>query len=239
MLGRMLLAGVLAGIAAGAIVSVVQTHTTTPLILAAEKYETGALPAAPAARRSQMEPASLPAGGRGEGGGKTAWEPEDGLERTFHTVLANALTGVGCGLLLVAAFALSRRPVNRRRGVLWGLAGFAVFSLAPALGLPPELPGMGAGVADLGERQIWWSATVLATGIGLALIVFAKRAALKGLGGVLLAAPHLVGAPHPEHLAGLVPAELAADFVVASLLTSALFWTALGGIAGHLYAKRA
>ncbi len=238
MLRRILFAGILAGIAAGAIVSVVQTLSTTPLILEAEKYESGALPAAPAAQRSQMEPAPSAAGGRGEGGDEAAWEPAEGLERTFYTVLANALTGVGCGFLLVAAFALSRRPVDWRRGALWGLGGFAVFSLAPALGLPPELPGMGAGVADLAAGQLWWSATVAATGIGLALIVFPARAALKGLGAVLLVAPHVIGAPHPEQFAGTVPAELAAEFVMASLLTSALFWTALGGIAGYLYPSK-
>ncbi len=151
-------------------------------------------------------------------------------------MLANALTGVGFGFVLVAGFALARRPVDWRRGALWGLGGFAVFSLAPALGLPPELPGMAA--ANLAARQLWWSATVAATGIGLALIVFSPRAALKGLGAVLLVAPHAIGAPHPEHFAGTVPAELAAEFVMASLLASALFWTALGGIAGYLYPSK-
>ena len=54
--------------------------------------------------------------------------------------------------------------------MFWGFAGFAVFTLAPGLGLPPELPAMPA--ADLGDRQIWWTATVLATAVGLALIAF-------------------------------------------------------------------
>ncbi len=236
MLRRILFAGVLAGIAAGVIISVVQTLSVTPLILEAEKYESGVYVTAPAARPWQMEPAPSAADGRGEGGDEAAWQPEDGLERTLYTVLANALTGVGFGFVLVAGFALARRPVDWRRGALWGLGGFAVFSLAPALGLPPELPGMAA--ANLAARQLWWSATVAATGIGLALIVFSPRAALKGLGAVLLVAPHAIGAPHPEHFAGTVPAELAAEFVMASLLASALFWTALGGIAGYLYPSK-
>ncbi len=46
-------------------------------------------------------------------------------------------------------------------GLLWGLAGFVVFVLAPNFGLPPELPGMQAG--DLMQRQIWWLATVVLT----------------------------------------------------------------------------
>jgi len=36
---------------------------------------------------------------------------------------------VGYALLLVACFSLSGRAVDGRRGVLWGLAGFAAFSL--------------------------------------------------------------------------------------------------------------
>ncbi|MEI2612914.1 MAG: CbtA family protein [Candidatus Promineifilaceae bacterium] len=39
------------------------------------------------------------------------------------------------------------------------------FQLAPAFGLPPELPGMAA--ADLGARQVWWCGTALATGVGI------------------------------------------------------------------------
>ncbi len=34
-----------------------------------------------------------------------------------------------------------------------------------------------------------------------------------------------------------LPAELAAEFAVASLLTTCLFWLVLGGLAGHLYQK--
>ena len=44
---------------------------------------------------------------------------------------------------------------------MWGLAGFAVFTIAPGLGLPPELPGVPA--APLLSRQIWWVTAVLAT----------------------------------------------------------------------------
>ncbi len=50
MLRRILFAGVLAGIAAGVIISVVQTLSVTPLILEAEKYESGVYVTAPAAR---------------------------------------------------------------------------------------------------------------------------------------------------------------------------------------------
>ena len=238
MLRRVLVTGLSAGLLAGLFSAAIQIAWITPIILEAEVYESAE------ARTGAPDPASRPgtsgvsfvllAAERLEGN-EGAWAPEDGLERTLFTVLANVLTGVGFGLILVAAVTLSGRHVDPGRGVLWGLAGFAVFTLAPALGLPPELPGMVA--ADLGARQTWWIGTVISTTGGLALIVFARHRLLKGLGVALLLAPHAVGAPHPGQFGGKVPGELAAEFAVASLFTAALFWTALGGIAGYFHRK--
>jgi predicted cobalt transporter CbtA len=70
-----------------------------------------------------------------------AWEPEDGIEKTAYTLLADLLTGIGFALLLAAGLALQGGTVTWRTGPFWGLAGFATFTLAPGLGLPPELPG--------------------------------------------------------------------------------------------------
>ena len=246
MLRRVLVTGLSAGLLAGLFVAAIQIAWITPIIQEAEIYESAET------RTGAPDPASRPgtsgassvllAAERLEGpaaerleGNEGAWAPEDGLERTLFTVLASVLTGVGFGLILVAAVTLSGRHVDPGRGVLWGLAGFAVFTLAPALGLPPELPGMAA--ADLGARQTWWIGTVISTTGGLALIVFARHRLLKGLGVALLLAPHAVGAPHPGQFGGKVPGELAAEFAVASLFTAALFWTALGGIAGYFHRK--
>ena len=246
MLRRVLVTGLTAGLLAGLFVAAIQIAWITPIILEAEIYESAeARTEAPVpASRTGTSGASFvpPAAERLEGpaaerleGNEGAWAPEDGLERTLFTVLANVLTGVGFGLILVAAVTLSGRHVDPGRGVLWGLAGFAVFTLAPALGLPPELPGMAA--ADLGARQTWWIGTVISTAGGLALIVFARHRLLKGLGLALLLVPHALGAPHPGQFGGPVPAELAAEFAVASLFTTALFWTALGGFAGYFHRK--
>ena len=60
------------------------------------------------------------------------------------TVAANIVTAVGFALLLVAASEFAGGIAGWRSGLLWGLAGFAVFTLAPGLGLPPELPAMPA-----------------------------------------------------------------------------------------------
>ncbi|MCY1459810.1 cobalt transporter subunit CbtA (proposed) [compost metagenome] len=120
-------------------------------------------------------------------------------------------------------------------GALWGLGGFAVFCLAPTLGLPPELPGTAA--ADLAQRQAWWVGTAAATAVGLALIVFAHNWLLKIVGAVLLVVPHVIGAPQPEVHQMLAPEALEAEFKVASLLTNAAFWLALGLISAWLYRR--
>ena len=44
----------------------------------------------------------------------------------------------------------------------------------------------------------------------------------------LIAAPHIIGAPHPQTQDSAVPAVLAADFAASSLAMMALFWIVLG-----------
>ena len=156
------------------------------------------------------------------------------LLRVAETVGANVLVGVGFGLLLTAAFVIYGQVINAGRGLLWGLAGFAAFALAPSLGLPPELPGMVAG--DVGPRQVWWLFTALATIAGLGSVVFSTRMWLRAAGAALIAVPHIIGAPG-SHGVGLVPPELAAEFAAASLATAALFWVVLGATAGLVYGR--
>lgn len=210
MFRRIFLTAVLAGVAAGLLLTALQALTTVPLILEAESYETAATQEA-------------------------VWAPAEGLERGVYTGFANVLSAVGFALLLAAGFALRGRPVDGRRGALWGLAGFATFSLAPALGLPPELPGSLA--AELSARQGWWLATVGLTGLGLWLLVLGRTHWQRGLGIVAIAAPHLVGAPHPPELGGPVPPELAAHFAATALGVMAVFWVLLGWLAGSLFAR--
>ncbi len=148
-------------------------------------------------------------------------------------------------LLLIAGFALletTGRVVDAGKGLLWGLAGFAAFQLAPAMGLAPELPGTIA--ADLGARQIWWWSTVIATGAGTALFAFGGQF-WRGkvwpfaLAGALLAIPHGIGAPQPEAFFGVAPPEVAAAFTARVLGTGLIVWTALGWLAGHFWATSA
>lgn len=156
--------------------------------------------------------------------------------RFFVTMAVNVLAGVGFGLLLAAAFALHGRETSFYRGVIWGIAGYTAFVAAPALGLPPELPG--AVAAELQARQLWWLGTVGATLAALSLIFLSRRLWLVFIGGFLAALPHAIGAPHPgPGRLGPFPEGLATEFIYASLATSLVFWLMLGGAAGWLYQR--
>ncbi len=232
MLGKILATAILCGFAAGILISVIQSVWVTPLIYRAETFEAaaGAGPSHPG------EDAAVPAPARA-GAEAEPWAPADGVERVFFTVLANVLSGIGFALLLAGAIALSGREVNGLRGALWGVAGFMVFGIAPAIGLPPDPPGVDAG--PLLDRQVWWLGTVTATASGLALLVFGRRAVLTLAGVALVVLPHAIGAPHVDVYGGATPADVIDAFVIASLATTGLFWLALGGLTGVVYRKLA
>ncbi len=64
------------------------------------------------------------------------WEPEEGFQRNAFTVGANILTAIGFCAAARRQFIRSGAGVTWREGLLWGLAGFVVFTAAPGLGLP-------------------------------------------------------------------------------------------------------
>ncbi|MBS7545604.1 CbtA family protein [Ancylobacter oerskovii] len=227
-----LLVALVAGIATGVASAAVHLVTTVPLILKAETFEGGEAAAdthAHAAGEAHDHEAGAPAHDHGDG---DEWAPADGFERNAFTVVASILTAFGFGLLLVAATELKGGLSSWREGILWGLAGFAVFTLAPGLGLPPELPAMPA--ADLMARQLWWIGTAVATAAGLALLVFGRSPLFAALGAGAILLPHLVGAPQPVSHDSPIPESLHHSFVVASVAVSFLFWVLLGGLSGWL-----
>lgn len=213
-----------AGLLAGIVMTGLQFAFTVPLILEAETFE-NAMPA--------EEPAATDEAAAAEHQHDVeAWAPADGMERTFYTTAANLVTGIGFALVLVCVSGFAGGISGWRAGLLWGFAGFAVFTLAPGLGLPPELPGMPAG--DIVARQAWWIGTVIATGAGLALIVFRRNLWLALLGIALIVAPHAIGAPQAPSHETPVPDDLHHNFVVAVTITSLVFWLALGIAVGML-----
>lgn len=237
MLRNLILAAAAAGLAAGVLTAVIQEVTTTPIILEAERYENGAAPsghggAAAPAPAASMVTAGIPAVAEDED-----WGPAGGLERTLYTTLGTAVAGVGFGLLLLGAMVLAGSRIDGRTGLVFGVVGFAAVTLAPALGLPPEIPGSGA--AALEARQTWWFATAAATAIGLAGLLLTRNVWLQVGGVILVALPHIIGAPRPEAFISTAPAELAGHFAATSLAVTAIFWAVLGFASGAVYERLA
>nr|WP_315216372.1 CbtA family protein [uncultured Duganella sp.] len=234
MFNRMVRTAAAAGLLAGLLLTGVQHLQVTRIIAQAEVLESAA----------EAEPvAHTHAGGARhvheaaqeaphEHGG---WQPEDGVERTLYTALADVSMAVGYGLLLAAAIGLRGRAVDWRSGLLWGAAGYAVFFLAPSIGLPPELPGTAA--APVAARQGWWIATAMSTATALAMLAFGRHWALKLAAVVLLVVPHLVGAPQPLVHASVAPEHLQRSFVYATALANGVFWLVLGALTG-IFHKR-
>ena len=236
----------IAGLVAGVVLACMQAFATDPLIYQAEVFEkagghqhdhaaapaasttnamSSAAPAENAMSSAAPAPAEAAAPMEDEG-----WAPADGFERFAFSVVANIVTGIGFALILVAVSEFAGGIGSWRQGVFWGLAGFAAFTLAPGLGLPPELPAMPA--ADLLQRQIWWWATVAATGAGLGLLAFRKSLPLAILAVALIVAPHIVGAPQPDSFVTAIPEGLHHQFVVAVTVTNLVFWLVLGAAVG-------
>lgn len=221
-----------AGLVVGICIALLQHFTVIKLIAKAEIYERAAVHNTlhsnldrPQTHDMHPPPAEEPGDQDGAG-----WE-KFGL-----TVFTTTMLAIGYALLLTGAIAISGRGVSGREGILWGLAGFASFALAPSMGLPPELPG--AVAAELLARQMWWVGCAIATAAGLALLVFGRRNWIVAISAGLLVLPHAIGAPQPTPGAhGLVPPELAAEFAARTLGIAAIFWTLLGWTAGHLYSR--
>ena len=211
---NLLTSALFAGVAAGLVAAALQFGFVIPALLEGELYESG--------QRVHFAADGAPQGERGG--------PGLGTDYARHAMTAgfNLVAYTGFGLILVALMALADRrgiAVSPRAGLVWGLAGFVAVQLAPAFGLPPELPGTPA--ADLGARQAWWLGTAAASAAGLGLIAFA-RGLLPVAGVLLLALPHRIGAPPPDRYSGVAPLDLDTIVDAAAALLALLrawFWT--------------
>lgn len=231
-----------AGCAAGLVLAFMQIFLLTPIILHAENYEHAAphagthapAPVAAVWRASHELPLIQVHGPAGDNAG---WAPEDGLERTLFTTLTTLLAAIGFALMLGAAMTLAGGGLTPALGLAWGAAGFVAIALAPALGLPPELPGSAA--AGLLDRQVWWFGTVAATAAGLAAVFYGGSRLWIAAGIALIVLPHVLGAPHPHSFTSRVPAELQGQFVATSLAAAGAFWAVLGSTLGWLRQRQA
>lgn len=217
MLMRILAGGLIGGIAGGIVVGAIESVTTTPLILHAEQFETTDVASAAQILLAHVH------------SGEAAAEGGDAM-RTILTYTASVIVAVGFAWMLLAAMFVKGAEITARSVIPWAVAGFVATGLAPAFGLAPELPG--AYAAELELRQIWWVGTAVATALGLAAIFFGRHVVWSIVGVGLIVLPHVIGAPHPDDMGSPVPAELAAQFVSASLVVQALMWVVPAVIAG-------
>ena len=230
MFRNLFLAALVAALCAGLATSAFQAWRVTPLIFAAESFEGSGEEAHVHADGAEADSAgdAVVAHDHAE----DEWMPQDGFERTAYTVLANILMAAGYALIIGAVSVVFNLPVTFANGLYWGFAGFAAFTLAPALGLPPGMPGM--PVADTLARQIWWFTTAFSTGAAFIIVAKFRAPWALALAVALIFLPHLIAAPQaPDDPTG-VPPRMTAEFVSAVLYNGAIFWVVLGLAFGRM-----
>lgn len=241
MFQKIFLSAILAGFLSALIVTALHSVTTVPLILEAEQYEKNETTKEASFINSKHPYLILVHSNApheetpGEENQPAPWSPANGFERTLYTGLTTLMTAIGFALLLTAGYAISNQDITGRNGVMWGMAGFAAIALAPAMGLPPELPGSAS--AALMPKQIWWLVTAISTLTAIALLVFSHSWIMRAIAILLILTPHAVGAPHPESFSNQVPAELQGHFVALSIGCNLILWALLGWFSGTFFEK--
>jgi predicted cobalt transporter CbtA len=213
MLFRTISSALLAGFLAGLCLFLIQRSSTLPLIHAAETYE----------KTNSIESQS----------DAFAAEPV----RSLASLLGDIFVATAFGLILTGIYAISGRD-GWFQGLLGGLVGFATFHLAPAMVVPPAVPGMEVG--PLAVRQIaWW--LVAASAVIGSIVVFSQTGLAKLVGILFFFVPATVlrfvlpiAAPTTQSDS---LAQLDRAFVVRTLAGMLVFWLILGAISGYLFAR--
>ncbi len=230
MFRQVVLYSILVALIAGLALTVVQRFQVVPIIFGAEAFEVEA-----------AAPDAALVGTSHHAEDAEAWAPNDGFERTLFTFISNVLTAIGFALILLAAMLAAKEfkvasQFNWQHGLIWGFAGYVIFWLAPAIGLPPEIPLSAA--APLAERQFWWAFAVICTAIGVGCLAFAPSP-WHMVAPVFLVIPHLISAPHPEGAlfaeqspeVAVQLEELAQQFIGATAIANGVFWLVMGIVA--------
>lgn len=213
----------IAGLLTGILATGLHFATTVPLIAQAETFEHETSEQASASTREHDDHHSHDVA-------------PSNVQRSLLTLVAMVLTFVGFALIMSALGAAFGSLQGWRNGLLWGLAGFVAFTVAPGIGLPPELPAMPA--AELEARQVWWLATVACTVVGMAIAYrFRHSASLFVLGVVIALVPQLLGAPQPIDMASPIPADLHSSFVTLTFAVSLVSWCVMGMILGSIWKR--
>jgi len=225
MVGKLLIPGIISGVIAGALLSLMQQFYVVPLILEAETYET---------QTSQHSHSNHTHHEQNSNIEQAEWTPEEGNERNLFTLMTNILLGIGFSLLIISLMTATGYS-GWQFGLMWGLAGFCIFYLAPSLGLPPELPG--AIQAEFEYRQLWWAATVISTAMGLSLLFLNPAVTFRILGVIFIIAPHFFSSSISVATISSVPQELTHSFIIATSITNMIFWFVIGVLNGILKSR--
>lgn len=218
MFQKIAVSALIAGFGAGIVAALMQFVFVQPLLLHAELFENDAT--------TSLDMVTVARGSLD-------------LTREGLNIVFSALIYTGYAFMLLAAMVWAEdrgQPISPRTGLLWGAAGFITMHLAPAFGVAPDMPGLNG--ADVETRQIWWFGAAACTGIGLWLIAFGRNWAMWGAAIILLAAPHIIGAPLPDALTQVAPPELAAAFAARTLGTALVVWSTLGLLLGAVWTSK-
>lgn len=217
-----------AGLVSGLLLSTVQILYVVPLILEAEFYQEIA-----ATEQQEIQGNKTPSSETSKSAAidNNTWKPQTGWERNLYSVLSNVTLAFSFSLMIGAAL-IYVPTVCWWHGILWGLAGFTVFYAAPSYIYPPTLPG--TEEAHLLVRQLWWISAIEATLFGLSFAVFSRHYIYKGIGILLLLAPHVVGGP-PGAVVTHTPDLLRSHFIHTTTALNSIFWIILGVVTTTLF----
>lgn len=234
---RLIWCALLTALIVGSIQFGVQQWRAVPIIRAAEVFE------------SRKTEASEPGHVHGESGAAEDEAPH----RAAWTWVANVLHGFSMALLMFAVMGwwIWRRGgavATSRLALAVAAAGLLSLDLWPALGLPAEIPGMGA--AGLEARRGWWLLAAVSAALACASLAGIATKELPSrwrwlAALLLLALPFVVGAPQPsgDPLAGFsVQAqvqvrELEREFIWTTHWISLSFWISLGCVGGWVFGR--
>ncbi len=224
MLRQILTSAVFAGVAAGVLAALFQLWLVVPLIMEAELFESG-----------QRVHFATDGSTQSDRSAPSVWaEPL----RHVYTIGFSAVTFTAYAFFMVAGFALAARAghvITLHRGLAWGLCGAIAVVIAPAVSMPPELPG--AIGAEVGPRQMWYLTCVILTMLGLVQIAFDKRPRALITAPIFLLVPHIIGAPQLDTYFGVAPAELASEFVARVMGVALISWALLGLFTAYFWTR--
>lgn len=226
LLGRLVLAGLVAGVLAGVYSLLVTERAIAPAL--------------------DIEEARAAVAGSREHGQELFGRGT----QVFGGVLGAVLAGVVLAVLVAVVYGLLRHRLPGRtdfaRVALLAAVGFGIVGLLPALKIPANPPAVG-DPATVGDRTAIYAA-VLVSGIVVAMLVSALVSFLRSRGMtvpatvtaavaatvLLLACVLLLLPDSPDAIPADVPAGVVWDFRLASLGQLALLWGALGLAGGWL-----